>query len=133
MNLEDQICSLELAKRLKELGVNQKSLFCYQEIIGNDHSVWPRTLDLHRFKKPIEDDRVAAHTVAELGAILPLSIIYEEYELILGMIKGNEEWITIYYEEESYTPLDCRDSIMANSMAKMLIYLIENGLIKVSE
>jgi len=27
MKLEDQVCSLELAKRLKELGVEQESLF----------------------------------------------------------------------------------------------------------
>ena len=27
MEIEDQVCSLELAKKLKELGVKQKSLF----------------------------------------------------------------------------------------------------------
>jgi len=146
MNLEDQVVSLELAKKLKELGVIQPSIFGW---IYHEHSetqAWAckhkelnacwyviRGTNDHKPMLWSQDKEIAAFTVAELGEMLPQSIIYEEYELILGMAKGINDWITIYYEEEESAPIDCRDTTLANSMAKMLIYLIENGLLKVKE
>jgi hypothetical protein len=35
MKLEDQVCSLELAKRLQELGVKRESLFYWHEEQGH--------------------------------------------------------------------------------------------------
>jgi len=63
MRLEDQVCSLELAKRLKELGVKQESVFRWKQ----------HRLEYAGLTAEPEDDACAscewfsAFTVAELG------------------------------------------------------------------
>lgn len=76
MEIEKQVCSLELAKRLKELGVKQESYFTWcinsgkAELLHN-HSVALAVRDkLHDF-----EGNYSAFTVAELGILLP-EIIY---------------------------------------------------------
>ena len=61
MELSKQVCSLELSKRLKELGVKQESLFVYDE--GSD-----RVIFLLNEKQRGKD--VSAFTVAELCNML---------------------------------------------------------------
>lgn len=78
MELQKQVVSLELAKRLKELGVKQQSYFSHvsfsnemgdecQEIYTNDDMEREYAADWH--------EQYAAFTVAELGEIL----LAEEY------------------------------------------------------
>jgi len=81
VNLENQVCSLELSKRLKELGIKQESLFYWIEDYelysdepqllyapteqfsnGNGELDWPRN-------NP--ENCHSAFTVAELGELLP--------------------------------------------------------------
>ena len=77
MKLEEQVCSLELAKRLKELGVKQESLFRWTHALA-----WSKSTDGRktpgRGKDYVEygnakahKDFIAAFTVAELGEMLP--------------------------------------------------------------
>ena len=78
MELSDQICSLELAKKLKELGVKQESLFWYTIYVD-------QTYDIHyQFdSKYIPPAHYAAFTVAELGEMLPVfSRAYNELSII---------------------------------------------------
>lgn len=129
MNIE-QVVSLELAARLKELGVKQTSLFCWSELesvpSGREYKVYYK--DCYSDTNYLD---IAAFTASELGEMLPASIVYEDYDLTLGMAKGVDNWITLYYEEDSSPPIDFRASTLADSMALMLIYLIENGYVKV--
>lgn len=69
MKLEDQVCSLELAKRLKELGVKLESLFYWH--YWDNRNTW--TLEpAGRYKD--EEPFFFAFTVAELGAMLPARV-----------------------------------------------------------
>jgi hypothetical protein len=64
MKLESQVCSLELSKRLKQLGVKQESYFVWSCMAGA--SKWEVREDWAN-----EDSRwISAFTVAELGEIL---------------------------------------------------------------
>ena len=73
--LEKQVCNLELAKRLKELGVKQESLFSYFQ-----HGLFGELCDLTHMKwnfppsVPPRERKVetiaSAFTVAELGEML---------------------------------------------------------------
>lgn len=89
MKLEDQVCTLEQAKRLKELGVAQNSYFswCGDETSrlkdnGNSAEIGPwvfvsTTIPFnnmeadHRADVPSAKPFAAAFTVAELGVMLP--------------------------------------------------------------
>lgn len=65
MKLEDQCCTLQQAKRLKELGIEQISYFIWGErgVITEGWSV-----------EGYEDTFYAAYNVAELGLMLPKSL-----------------------------------------------------------
>jgi hypothetical protein len=70
MNLKDQVVSHELAKRLKELGVPQESLWWW---IRHSMSSYGYGIEL-KFKDSINimhhEDRVSAFTCAELEELL---------------------------------------------------------------
>lgn len=112
MKLNEQIVSLELAKRLKELGVEQESLFMWNQqgdLEYTDPKTWVGyTTD------------TSAFTVAELGEMLPM-IYFPVPDKGNGCLswlwvdgKGNKTW----------------ENTEADARAKMLIYLLENKLIE---
>ena len=123
MPLSKQVTSLELSKKLKELGVKQESLFSWeytsdfsviQGIKLNSYIKYGR----REFSKSSVYTNCSAFTVAELGEMLLNSCRFS----ISG--KENGLWIVNNLEKSisADTEADCR--------AKMLIYLLENGLIK---
>lgn len=122
MELEKQVCSLELAKKLKELGVEQESLFVW-------HSDSPRygwllcSNDDKRY--PLGTRRLSAFTVAELGEMLAHS------KTLCSADKFGDEWhYHIHYMNgRSRKHKEGIETSEADARAKMLIYLIENNLI----
>ncbi len=148
MNLKSQCCSLDLAKRLKELNVKQESLFYWIKNMGGE-------IITHNFKrhftqcpcptlfestiKYIDDNEIySAFTVSELVELLPIRIIHENdayfYSIYPPSLMKNI-WLCEYksYDEnrmQKQTRFIKCDETIANVCAKMLIYLLENGLIK---
>ena len=134
MKLEQQVCTLESAKRLKELGVKQNSIFNYKTYWIDKHN--PKVPEIQYNPSGIEPIRgdtftnlqfVSAFTVAELGQMLwdvfekiGWEYIYKVYGDVFNF-KGTS-WIG----ELGIVNL-MRDPDMS---AKMLIYLLEQGLIK---
>lgn len=126
MKLEDQVCSLELAKRLKELGVKQESLFYWftnQLVYRCDLSKWEKC------KKYI----FSAFTVGELGEMLPkrLEITIHDVSHInaIGIQIGQE-----YCFRDEFQPptFEKRFELVteADARAKLLIFLLKNKLLK---
>ena len=123
MKLENQVVSLELAKKLKELGVKQESLF-YWVLLENEFGKdWIIIQGDDSIEAVYKNNKYSAFTVAELGEILP--------ELCLSGNTGegfncwkfrNIHDLAFYNPAQSKTEADAR--------AKMIIYLIENKLIK---
>ena len=66
MTLENQVCSLELAKRLKELGVKQESCFWWCDPSDGDKADVGFIRDNHVGYKVF----YSAFTVAELGELM---------------------------------------------------------------
>ena len=139
MQLEDQMCSLELAKRLKELGVEQDSLFYYRTQYlydGSDEIV----LMINKFDSPRAHERMSnpkysAFTVAELGEMLPARLkpdLPSKKFARLDICKGTDSrWLISYYYDITLPPKNALiGNTEADARAKMLIYLIENDLIK---
>jgi len=133
MKLEEQVCSLELAKRLKELKINQESIFYWRRwvpIRGSSYITPEWSLSYY---KGSDDDYevISAFSVAELGELLPdlIKIRAENYFITMDCDKY------IYYENIKKTCeihfMDNGDEFTeADARAKMLIYLIENEYVE---
>lgn len=127
MKIENQVTSLELSKRLCELGIPQESLFVWIRkfpiddymIIGSN---WREDVFWRNEIKTIGE--YSAFTVAELG--LPRGYFTEKVADHYGSFSreqdsfGNNR-ITLIIGTEAETEADSR--------AKMRVYLIENKLI----
>lgn len=118
MQLEKQVVSLELAKKLKELGFKQESLFYWHSNCGEDFLVSYKSVK--REYPNTFNHSISAYTVAELGEMLPIS------SDIPSKISENE-WH--YFEKQSFGIKDCIYQTEADARAKMLICLKENKLI----
>ena len=115
MKIEDQVCSLELAKQLKELGVKQDSLF-YINANGN----------LFYKDNPTKIEGYSAFTATELCEGLPARIKtdYDSWTyLYIGKLENTKEWFVAYYHDE------IKGNTLANACAKMRIHLLKNNLI----
>ena len=116
MKLENQVVSLDLAKRLKEVGVKQESLFVWYT------NPWQHKTGLEIRKKAEENllvghaDYCAAFTVAELGEMLPEDESFR--------IKHTTGECNIWRDDEVFS-----GDTETDARAKMLIYLLENKLI----
>ncbi len=128
MKLENQVTSLDMAKRLKELGVKQESLF-----------IWFKRGEERSFELAYEESEnwkvaYSAFTVAELGEMLPQIIKLKgvKYQLFIS-VGLDKQWFVVYANEEDYEdnapfPIMMTHS-EANARGKMVIYLLENKLI----
>jgi len=131
MKLEQQVCSLELAKKLKELGVKQDSLFHWKTNFG---------MVVFNYSDLLlsEGNYCSAFTVAELGEML-LKEVYIPYKGNSGKKRkypqhlhcffgGGDYFLINYTGGNSQEHLTQKGDNEANARAKMLIYLLENGL-----
>jgi hypothetical protein len=119
VKLEDQVCSLELAKRLKELGVKQESLYYWWELSGSGF------LPLHddRDELPCGDKKIcSAFTVAELGEMLPDDT--ESYKDVRGWNCDRDNNLDGFISSSG-------GKTEAEARARMIIHLIENKLMEV--
>ena len=121
MKLEDQVSSLELSMRLKDLGVRQESYFVW----AKDGTIFSEGGIGFRMNHHDGTDECAAFTVAELGEMLPTDKVQ------------TLKWFDIYYCEAWEDVVNKKGSIgkfidetEANARAKMLIRLIEKGIVK---
>lgn len=148
MKLEDQFTNLELSKKLKELGVEQESLYIwtwhknkfYPKASPNWFLMCTDSYDYDSYPGSGEEE-INAFSVAELGEMLPVKwgeIVYNENRAMIWTEKGMGDdmkpfWTIRYFgtgseclhQEDEENEVDVR--------AKMLIWLIENKIIKGGE
>lgn len=151
MKIENQVCTLEQGKRLKELGVAQTAHFTWYEVSnGDDEGVFEREdVEWHpvlcRYDRnrqadvaigPINDDLTtgdgefcsykpapsSAYTVVELGVMLP-AYYHSRYG---NNLMGEMGWVIGQYGV--LTVDSVAHATEAQARAAMLIYLLENNL-----
>ncbi len=123
MKLEEQVCNLELSKRLKELGVKQESLFWW-------------CIEPEAFKNrdwyigDTNDRKFSAFTVAELGDLLPPDTPSDKDACWMQVSEdgGETHWDNVNDGEGVPEPTIIRGGTEADMRAKMLIHLIKSGL-----
>lgn len=128
--IEWQVSSLELSKRLKELGVKQESVFKYCGGHTDYHDSDEGVFELCPNTDLLDDDEychtaemtceftISAFTVAELGEMLPKNLPWTS---ITGYLQRSWSCEITNHREGADTEADAR--------AKMLIYLLENNLL----
>jgi hypothetical protein len=128
MPLEKQVVSLELAKKLKELGVEQESYFMWKH---SESYYIVATNSRYGFGNGIV---ASAFTVAELGQMLPALVEPNQNIGYLSTYKrqvpsANKLWGINY--QNKYERAVCYENAdtEADARAKMLIHLLENNLI----
>ena len=127
-------CDLEYAKKIKELGVKQEGVWWWWV---NKLSHLGRPM-LHNFGSGEFKhwDRFVAFTVAELGEMLPYYLVGKgELTIKKNYLRDKRTGWNVRYEKTinckgEPLPTICGD-IMANAMALMLIWLIENKMMEV--
>lgn len=134
MELEDQVVNLELSVKLKELGVKQESLFYWFKdvdsvfkltgIFNNEDQIY---FDACKYDELMEFENYSAFISSELGKMLPWDITISR--------NIDKQWHINFCGNGLHDIVAEKSSIMsedneANSRAKMIIYLIENGYIK---
>lgn len=129
MKLEDQVCSLELAMKLKDLGINEECEFIWRNEergCGWYLNHWSSSCLTYHLDHP-------AYTVAELGEMLPSNISYKNENLILKSLKYEPiHWLLSYVDiETNEGRIHFNGYSEADTRAKMIIYLIDNKLMEV--
>lgn len=126
MKLEIQVASLELSKKLKNLGVKQESYFVY---VKNPADLYILYVDDHGWDKSRKV--YSAFTVAELGEMLPVgtkSIHIDTWYDSLP-VQANKNWMcTMPVQRVGRKTHIVYALTEADARAKMLIYLLENKL-----
>ena len=135
MTVEQQVCSLELAKRLKKLRVKQESLFYWYLGNGSNEPVILTSPEGEMMSRRAYE--VAAFTVAELGEMLPMHHNYGAPQS--GKCNDGNEYVATYvrwgnlWHDRAEFERDRLDGtfladIEADARAKMVIHLLEKGL-----
>ena len=133
MKIENQVCTIDQAKKIKALGVDLKTYFSWVNN-GDDnpsYEVLP-TLQITDPSKTI----YPAPTVAELGDLLPSSVSLEDEDLFIQGSLGNRkgEFHYIWFQssldnvEWELFPAVERDT-EAEARCEALIWLLENDFV----
>lgn len=142
MKLENQVVSLELAKKLKELGVKQDSLAYWGWYLPMDEGARNRGGHLWRvgyFEHTPKDcyaladseEFYSAFSVAELGEILPFEI--GEARSWSGYKDGKGNWEAWLEEQGEMIGHTFVADTEADARAKTLVYLLENDLLSLNK
>jgi len=136
MNIENHVCSLEYSKKLLELGVNIGSRFVYQNSVAiNGEEKYIISLPYISLFEEAELNQTKVYPTflaSELMQMLPLingacMEIRKGFTLSDGIVFGTK------YGYSANVGFGFIDKNPCNSLAKMLIYLIENKLVKVED
>lgn len=119
-NITDHVVSLELAKKLKKLGMPQDTLFYWEEVNENDWQI----VDHVFIVGDNNDMAIAAPLASELGERLPAWIETFKAGNLAGEKRG---WYACVYNKDMDDGKEFSDPREANTRAQMLIYLIENN------
>ena len=123
MNISNQLVSFNLSKKLEKLGVDQSSYFGWykaddeKELFVCSHDYFDDVMGSG------VKELCAAFTVAELGNKLKDYVEMPHYD---G--KVDKDW---YFWNDKRKKILLNVKTEANARAKMVIYLLENKLVKV--
>jgi hypothetical protein len=154
MKIQDQCCTLEQAKRLKELGVAQKAIFAWFDDMNTCGTpVFSNASQYHCptccNEAPAGYEEFSAFTGVELGSMLPFRILWNDDDYFPQMHKGKNGWYIQYQTNKKDVAITAEGELdrpraylfntfranhnMAKSYAGYLILLLESDAITVDD
>lgn len=134
LTLEQQVSSLESSKSLRELGCPQDTHFYWMTVNHNTEPGfhWELLDREHPLYRKNSDFCISSYTVADLGEMLPFYLVgIGELVCIKNHIRDRKTGWNVGYNKTvnggKETPRLCAN-IEAEARAKLLIHLLENGL-----
>ncbi len=129
--MEKHVTSLELSKRLKELGVKQKLLFWHELNnidggIGTGEIVYSKDMSVPVY---YSYGYVSSFLASELGEMLP-ERLFDRYHLNISRI--HNVWV-VQYSYGLEIEVTSQADTLVNAIAKATIYLLEQGIINVED
>lgn len=131
MILENQVCTLEQAKKLKALGIEQRSFFTwYGGFEGSEVKPNVDLTDQHMYDVSINgyyghpDNTYSAFNVAELGIMLS-GVEYNSWTFVAG----EDKYCVLDYKNVHYGTFNTE----ADARAELLINLIEARILNAPE
>jgi len=112
MKLENQVVSLELAKKMFELGFKQGGHYWWRIYIKSNEATF--TTDDYCKSNPKDYTHYVAYTVAELG------------EMLGWAYRSGKTGVNTYMCNDNFGDKGIEADTEANARAKMLIWLKEN-------
>lgn len=145
MEIKEQLVSFDLAREMEELCVKQDSLWWWENYSKNaygyvkelevtDHSCVEDEVPTLGLRVPKDYVICSAYTVAELGEMLPARIKtdYGSWTYLhITKRENTKEWVLDY--NYLLDIAEIRENTEADARAKMLIYLIKEGYVKVED
>lgn len=96
MKLENQVCSLELAKKLKELGVKQESIWYHRGISNNTNPdpekwyySWGIVLSNEKVGEPFNNARLRNYSAFTVAELINLLQTVAEKDIIIALSNNN--------------------------------------------
>ncbi len=127
MKIENQVCSLELSKKLKEAGYKQEGLWWYR-ILAHAYNGYRIILKEPEAK---EDYKFVAPTVAEGLEKLPPVIEKDELTYTLRMMKiKQDKYCVQYHNPDCVLGQNIFSYNLVNAVHEMWLYLKKEGLLK---
>lgn len=132
--IENHVVNIELSKRLKELGFNKPSLFAWLYDRKNDeYESWYLPGD----DGGLSEKECKAYVATELLEWLPKFIEDESEDCYLSISNDSKQyWVGYWCGERQSDHIDIEqmnDDSLSNALAKMMIYLVENGFMEVKK
>jgi hypothetical protein len=126
--IENHVVNFELSKRLHDLGIRRDSIFYW-------FGIKEKKIAQRCSSSDFDGSFISAYTASEILEMLPETIIAgrkmdREHIFELKKINGK---ISVCYTDNGYELGEQREINPSNSLAKMLIYLVENKLVEVDE
>jgi len=130
MNLEQQCVSLEMARKLRELGIKQQSLFYWVKVEIENVAMYGIKYIVDMFDEKDKFKEIySAFTAAELGEMLPYSIKDEDGNSCYFIQDKFNECHRVSFADfsdgECSPYIEVKGETEANIRAKMLIHLIK--------
>lgn len=135
MTIYDLVTPLDLARKLKDLGVEQKSLFYWKTAQNINPQLFQDDKPVMAVPKgdgAIECEVFSAYTAGELGELMKVVQPPNEYDdfplMVYTAYTTPECWASFLYDQQGNTKFESSGDTEVEAKARMMIHLVSHKI-----